>query len=299
MRPAGPGRRVAGAVTAVVGTWAVVERQATAEALLGPWPSLAQRRLPTVARCRPTGPAVVVLGSAQRRALPAAGTGQPEASAEAGAEGRSQGPADLGPTIDVVVRRAGGGAVQVFPGGQAWLDIWVPRNDPAWADDPAVTAAWIGHAWAEALGDLGVTGAAVHTGGLGVPVAPGPEGAEGGMGPLDDLGRAVCFASLGPGEVVVGPDRRKLVGISQLRTRAGARVLTMAPLHWDPLPLLRTLAALGVVDAAGIRELARAAAERAVGLERLGLRGPAPTVIERVERAVLGRLLSTGGPGTA
>ena len=53
-------------------------------------------------------------------------------------------------------------------------------------------------------------------------------------------GRLVCYAALGPGEVLV--DGRKAVGISQRRTRAGARLQCIVYDHWDPYDVLDLLA---------------------------------------------------------
>ena len=50
----------------------------------------------------------------------------------------------------------------------------------------------------------------------------------------------VCFAGLGPGEVTV--DGRKVVGISQRRTRSGARFQCALLQTWEPAVLLDVLA---------------------------------------------------------
>jgi lipoate-protein ligase A len=118
--------------------------------------------------------------------------------------------------VDVVRRRSGGGAVLLEPGDVAWVDVVVPRGDPLWHDDVAVAAEWLGEAWAAALGDLGVVGGEVHRGGLA----------------CGRLGSVVCFDGTGPGEVAVGGE--KVVGISQRRTRAGARFQCSVPLAWRP-----------------------------------------------------------------
>jgi len=85
------------------------------------------------------------------------------------------------------------------------------------------SARWLGEAWVRALADLrpAVAGQ-VHT------------------GPIDHgrWGRQVCFAGLGPGEVTVGG--RKVVGISQRRTRSAARFQCAAYARWDA-PLLHAL----------------------------------------------------------
>ena len=51
---------------------------------------------------------------------------------------------------------------------------------------------------------------------------------------------AVCFAGVGPGEVLV--DGAKVVGISQRRTRAGARFQCAVMRTWDPSELARIFA---------------------------------------------------------
>lgn len=52
-------------------------------------------------------------------------------------------------------------------------------------------------------------------------------------------GRLVCFGAVGPGEVSVAG--RKVVGISQRRTRGGARFQCLVLDGWDPGPLLDLL----------------------------------------------------------
>jgi lipoate-protein ligase A len=121
----------------------------------------------------------------------------------------------VGLGVDVVRRRSGGGAVLVEPAGIAWIDLAVPRGDDLWHDDVAVAAEWVGEAWVAALAALGRPGGLVHRGGL----------------VRTELAPVVCFAGTGPGEVLV--DGCKVVGISQRRTRAGARFQCSVPLTWD------------------------------------------------------------------
>jgi len=126
--------------------------------------------------------------------------------------------------IEVVRRRSGGGAVLLVPGEVAWLDVIVPAGDPLWDDDVGRSSQWLGRVWQDVLAEHGIGGTAVHSG----PLACGP------------LGRLVCFCAVGPGEVTLG--EQKLVGISQRRTRAGARLQCAVYTHWDPGllgPLLR------------------------------------------------------------
>jgi len=125
--------------------------------------------------------------------------------------------------IALTSRRSGGGAVLVEPGDAVWIDVLVPRGDPTWEDDVGRSFLWLGRAWQRALGALGV-GAEVHEGAL----------------VCGAFGRQVCFAAVGSGELTVGA--AKLVGLSQRRTRAGARLQSTLYRRWHPEPL----AALGV-----------------------------------------------------
>ena len=124
--------------------------------------------------------------------------------------------------VAVVRRRSGGGAVLVGPDDPLWVDVDLPAGDPLWEDDVGRSFHWLGRAWADALGDLGVD-AVVHEGSF----EPGP------------WGRVVCFAGRGPGEVFV--DGAKVVGLAQRRTRAGARFQCAVPQRWDPAPLVAAL----------------------------------------------------------
>ena len=117
--------------------------------------------------------------------------------------------------VDVVSRRSGGGAVLLWPDEFVWLDIVIPSNDSLWLDDVGRAMHWVGDCWAAALRVLGVPGD-VHRGGL---IA-------------SEWSRDVCFAGVGPGEVVAGAS--KLVGIAQRRTRRFARFQTMCHLQWRP-----------------------------------------------------------------
>lgn len=143
--------------------------------------------------------------------------------------------AELG--VDVVSRRSGGGAVLVVPGNTLWVDVIVPAGDPLWDDDVARATHWLGDTWTAALADVGIAPTEAHRGALA----------------CGRLGRLVCFASLGAGEVT--QDGRKLVGVSQRRTRAAARLQCGLYRVWDPAPLVRLLG----LDAEGAADLATAA----------------------------------------
>ena len=122
----------------------------------------------------------------------------------------------------VVRRRSGGGAVLVVPGDSVWIDGVINRGDPLWDDDINRAPMWLGRAWAAALAALGVAG-----GGVVDRYQPGA------------WGQLACFASRGPGEVVV--DGAKAVGLSQRRTRTTARFQTLLYRRWAPEDLIAHL----------------------------------------------------------
>jgi lipoate---protein ligase len=121
--------------------------------------------------------------------------------------------------VDIVRRRSGGGAVFVAPGAQVWLDLFVPVGDPLYDLDVSRAAGFVGRLWRDALVELGQDGndLVVYTG----PLVSSP------------WSRLWCFSGLGPGEV--SARGRKLVGVSQRRSRAGAWFFTMACVGLDPI----------------------------------------------------------------
>jgi lipoate---protein ligase len=166
------------------------------------------------------------------------GSAQPRTDADAGAC-RAAG-------VEVVRRRSGGGAVLLEPGAALWVDLTISRDDPLWDDDVGRAAGWVGRTWEAALDDLGVAGLEVH----------------GGRMDASAWSRLVCFAGVGPGEVLAGG--RKLVGVSQRRTREGARFQCVVHRSWAPGRILDLLS----LDA-GQREGALAALDGAgTGLDR-------------------------------
>jgi len=122
--------------------------------------------------------------------------------------------------IEVLRRRSGGGAVLLAPDELLWVDVVLPRGDPLWQDDVSSSVWWLGDAWRMALLDLGVE-ATVHSG----PML------------ATRWSDRVCFAGVGPGEVLVGG--RKVVGISQRRNRHGARFQCAVLLRWRPAEMVR------------------------------------------------------------
>ena len=104
---------------------------------------------------------------------------------------------------ELVVRRSGGGAVFLYPGGQMWADLALPKSDPLFDDDIRKSALTVGEVFLRLFSSLGCEELEMHTGGL-----------TGG-----DVGQTICFGGLGPGELTL--EGAKVVGISQRRTAQG------------------------------------------------------------------------------
>ncbi|MEM8618383.1 MAG: hypothetical protein AAGF73_01545 [Actinomycetota bacterium] len=146
--------------------------------------------------------------------------------------------------VDVVRRRSGGGAVLVDPHTTAWFDVIVPAGAPGWGADIHRPMRWLGERLAHALRvvdrDLDPQ--------LQVDVVE------------TEWSRLVCFDGLGAGELTLGG--HKLVGMSQRRTRAFARlqcswyrrdererlIELLAPAHRPPLAALAPHATLPHVE---------------------------------------------------
>lgn len=146
--------------------------------------------------------------------------------------------------VEVLRRRSGGGAVLLWPGRQVWADFFVAATDPLWHDDVTLAARWAGRLWASAVASLSTSGCSVHTERL---IA-------------DRWGRLVCFAGMGPGEVFVSG--RKVVGVSQRRSRDRVRIQTAARLRPEKDPATGSPAGGGLDE---LDLLALSPAERAEG----------------------------------
>jgi lipoate---protein ligase len=171
----------------------------------------------------------VVLGSAQ----PDSDVDRPRAAA-------------LG--LSVARRRSGGGAVLVGRDDAVWVDVVVPAGDPLWDADVGRASWWLGEVWVDALAAAGL---------------PGGEAWHDAVVRTAWSDR-VCFAGLGAGEVT--RHGRKLVGISQRRTRAGALFQCAVPIRWEPAVLVEVLRWRPGDRTRAMSDLAEAAA--AIGAER-------------------------------
>jgi lipoate---protein ligase len=184
--------------------------------------------------------------------------------------------------VAVTRRRSGGGAVHVGPDDPVWVDVWVPRGDPLWHDDVLVAPLWAGEWWRSAVATatgIGPDELVVHRG-RSIPAR---------------WSSLICFAGVGPGEVTVGADGKKVVGLAQWRSRQGALVHGGAYGHWDPRRLVDLLA----VDDVDRPAIETAAADAAAGLD--GLVSPAGSSVAGA-RGLGGRLVDAlldglpGGP---
>jgi lipoate---protein ligase len=152
-------------------------------------------------RCEPTD-AAIVLGSRQSPELV-----DVDACLAAG--------------LEVVRRRSGGGAVLLRPDAVVWIDVVLPHGVAP--DDVRGSMVWIGERWGDVLASSVAGEISVHEGGMVCT-------------PWSDL---VCFAGIGPGEVLV--EGRKFLGLSQRRSRHGIRVqgtLYRRPVTGEIPPLL-------------------------------------------------------------
>lgn len=122
--------------------------------------------------------------------------------------------------IEIVHRRSGGGIVFLAPGEHVWIDVVVPRGDALWDDDVAKASWWLGDVWVKTLNALGENNVLVHRESLS----------------SDAWGDLLCFAGVGPGEVVrqSAESLSKFVGISQRRTRDYARFQCTIYTKWNP-----------------------------------------------------------------
>lgn len=118
--------------------------------------------------------------------------------------------------VEIIRRRSGGGAVLLEPGDVIWADVLLPSTDRRWTADISRSAWWLGEVWQDALASLGVADTTVHRARM----------------ERSAWSDRLCFAGIGGGEVMrLG---RKVVGISQRRTRAGARFQCAMYRHWRP-----------------------------------------------------------------
>ena len=126
--------------------------------------------------------------------------------------------------VTVTSRRSGGGAVLVSNEDLVWFDVVLKASDPRFTPDVRRSFDWLGDRLVTILDRIGAPGGTVHRDGL--------QHSE-----WSDL---VCFAGLGPGEVMI--DGRKVVGVSQRRSREAARFQVAILCRWNPARMVELLA---------------------------------------------------------
>ena len=185
-------------------------------------------------------------------------------------------------SVELVRRRGGGGAVYLEPDTFLWVDAWIPRDDVLWSHDVSLAAEWVGRWWIAALAGAGAEDVIGARSGLSVHTGRSEPGAWG------DL---VCFAGRGPGEVFL--DDRKIVGLSQWRSREGALFSSCAYLEWDAEPLLDLLS----FDVRARPELDAGLRDVAVGVGALALSDGGGLSLATLRDRLVGALPEIGVTG--
>ena len=223
--------------------WPVVERRGAPGVLHVTAPETGGRRLACV--CLPLEAAVVI------------GSAQPDSEFDHARLARDG--------VGIVRRRSGGGAVLVAPGGQVWLDVFLPSGDPLFETDVGKSFHWLGEVFAKAIASS-----------LGHLASPAEVEVHRGSVQTTPWSKVLCYAGLGAGEVTVAG--RKVVGMSQRRERSGSWIHSMALLG-ERAPEL--------ADLLSGSEAYRASARTV--LEGVGLLGATP-LVGRLTEEVLSRL---------
>jgi lipoate-protein ligase A len=153
--------------------------------------------------------------------------------------------------VSIHRRRSGGGAV--LSESMLMLDLAIPRDHRLYLDDVTESYRWIGAVWVAALAGLGIDARALAV-----------EEARADTQALDTLLRRVCFGGRSPYETLVG--QRKLVGLAQIRRRAGALYQVGLYMRWRPARTAVLMASAAPERAA----LAQQLAARVAGISQLG-----------------------------
>ena len=126
--------------------------------------------------------------------------------------------------VEIVKRRSGGGAVLLSSETTVWIDVVLPATHALSVSDIGQAPLWLGKLFQRVLIDLGVADLTLHETTM----------------EKTHWSTLICFAGRGPGEVFMN-DGRKVVGISQRRTREWVRFQIVVSLAWRPEILLALL----------------------------------------------------------
>jgi lipoate-protein ligase A len=119
--------------------------------------------------------------------------------------------------IEIVTRRSGGGAVLLSSETTVWIDVVLPATHELSVSDIGQAPLWLGELFQRVLINLGLADLTLHETAM----------------EKSDWSTLICFAGRGPGEVFTN-DGRKVVGISQRRTREWVRFQVVVSLVWRP-----------------------------------------------------------------
>jgi len=119
--------------------------------------------------------------------------------------------------VEIVKRRSGGGAVLLSSETTVWIDVVLPASHELSVSDIGQAPMWLGKLFQQTLINLGVADLTLHKTAM----------------EKTDWSTLICFAGRGPGEVFTS-DGRKVVGISQRRTREWVRFQIVVSLVWRP-----------------------------------------------------------------
>ncbi len=170
--------------------------------------------------------------------------------------------------LEIYRRTSGGTLVLVGPNFLS-LDVVLPPDSRMSSSDITLAYRWFGETWQAALATLGLPSILVqtaHARRLSHELAARPDEQQ--------LVKLVCFGSLSPYEVMAG-DGRKLVGLAQVRRRAGTLLQAGVYFRWPGQEYARRL---NLPE--DQRELLLALlAQRAAGLDELISPVPGPTEV--------------------
>jgi lipoate-protein ligase A len=169
------------------------------------------------------------------------GNGQPVSVADADALAAQQ---------TALYKRSSGGTAVLVDTTLLSLDIALPHNHPLATGDVIRAYQWVGALWATTIRALG-----------GADVRAIPTEETRAISPLakDDPLRLACYGTLSPWEVICGAAPRKLVGLCQVRRRAGTLYQTGVYLRFDASALASLLALTSDTRAALASRLTTAA----------------------------------------
>jgi lipoate-protein ligase A len=194
--------------------------------------------------------------------------------------GQSVGAADreaLAEQATALYKRPSGGTAVLVDETLLSLDVALPHTHPLATNDVVRAYEWVGELWAAALRRLGATDARA------IPTAEVRA-----VTPLakDDPLRLACYGTLSPWEVVSDAPPRKLVGLCQVRRRAGTLYQIGVYLRFDAAALASLLA----LPPEQRQTLTGHLSCAAIGLdEAAGRRYPPRRVISAVERELRAR----------